>query len=297
MPLSRRFVVVLAVVLVALGLLLVAPSLLLTAPVDESTYGYGVSLDTNATLENVTLLVPLPGTANGSGPIVDAVRAGAADAPPGWEYDVVETERGLALRLRSDEVPSERRPDGRRYSTYQFGVTVPAGQIIDTATPYGEEPTLASVGGRRPRPCPNQVGEASRESCFDFDSWVYLSYDAPPDADVGLVLVNNGVNTYRGPGHAMYYERLQLAFDGPQEGWQTVDGFANTESGPQRGVEDSRSSVDGLAGDPALLLGGLQSSLPDAADRFTRRWRVADVFHRLWCLGTHRVTAYHRAVS
>jgi len=232
MPRSRRFLVVLAAVLAAVGLLLVAPALLPTAPVAESTYGYGVSLDTNATLENVTLLVPLPVTANGSGPVVDAVAAGAADAPSGWAYDVVETERGLALRIRGDEVPAERRPDGRRYSTYQFGITVPADHVVDTATPYGEEPTLASVDGRRPRPCPNQVGDASGESCFDFDSWVYLSYDAPPDADVGLVLVNNGVNTYRGPGHAMYYERLHLAFDGPQDGWQSVDGFTSTESGP-----------------------------------------------------------------
>jgi hypothetical protein len=232
MPLSRRFVVVLAAVFAAVALLLVAPALLPTASVDESTYGYGVSLDTNATLENVTLLVPLPVTANGPGPVVDAVRAGAADAPPGWAYDVVETERGLALRLRADEVPAERRPDGRRYSTYHFGVTVAADHVIDTASPYGVEPTLAAVDGRRPRPCPNQVGDASGKSCFDFDSWVSLSYDAPPDAAVGLVLVNNGVNTYRGPGHAMYYERLHLAFDGQQDGLQRVGGFASTDSGP-----------------------------------------------------------------
>ena len=232
MELSPKFVVVLAVVLGAIGLLVVAPVLVPTPPVDESTYGYSVMLDTNATLENVTLLLPLPVTGNGSGPVVDAVAAGAADAPPGWASDVVDTERGLALRLRADEVPAERRPDGRRYSTYQFGVTVPADHVVDTATPYGEEPTLASVDGRRPRPCPNRVGDESGESCFDFDSWVYLSYDAPPEADVGLVLVNNGVNTYRGPGHAMYYERLHLAFDGPQDGWQRVGGFASTESGP-----------------------------------------------------------------
>ena len=225
----------LALLLGAAVLMFVALTLVSPPPVEERTYGYGVSLDPNATLENVTLVIPLPTTANGSGAVMDAIAAGAADVPRGWKSDVIDTDRGRALRLQTDALPAERRPDGRRYSIYQFGVTVPADHVIDTTTPHGAEPTIASEDGLRARPCPNRVGRRSiRDVVFRLRLVGVPLVRCVPHAEVGVIVVNNGVNADRGAGTAMYYERLQLAAGGPQDGWIDVDGFASTAAGPQR---------------------------------------------------------------
>lgn len=71
----------LAVLVTAVVVLLVAPHLVPSPAIEESTYGYSVSLATNATLSNVTLYFALPVSPNGSSPVVEAVDTGSADAP------------------------------------------------------------------------------------------------------------------------------------------------------------------------------------------------------------------------
>lgn len=227
----RQVLLVAAALGVVLALLLLGPLVATPPAVEDSTYGYGVTLDTNTTLRNVTLSLPLPVSGNDTSPVAAAIRSGAADAPEGWQYDVVETERGLVVRIEAETVPAERQPDGNRSSAYRFGVTVPADHVIDTGNPYGTEPTVAPVDGRRERPCPNQAAPDPRQTCFDFDTQVYVSYDAPPDADVGVRLVHNGVNSFEPPRNdiEMYYERFYVGLRGPQDSWLGVDGFATVE--------------------------------------------------------------------
>lgn len=228
---GRRVLVVAAALGVVLAILFLGSLVAAPPAVEDSTYGYGATLDTNATLRNVTLYLPLPVSANGTSPVAASIRTGAADAPDDWRYDVLETERGLVVRIEAAEVPAERRSDGNRYSVYQFGVTVPADHVIDTGDPYGSEPTVAPVGGQRERPCPNQAEHDPDQTCFDYDAQVYVSYDAPSEADVGLRLVHNGVNSFEPPRRdiEMYYERFSVGLRGPHDGWLTVDGFATVE--------------------------------------------------------------------
>lgn len=232
---------------VALVAVAVGPLLSPSPAVEQSTYGYSVSLATNATLTNVTLVVPLSVADDGRSPVADAIRTGNATVPESWRYDVVERDGGLAsgasgassepssngrlaLRIEADEVPAERRSDGNRYSTYLFGATVPADDVIETGDPFGTEPTVALTDGLRERPCPNLAEPNPDKTCFAFDARAYAAYDAPEDALVTVTLVHNGVNRYEGSGHEMYYERLSLAFRGPQDGWTAVDGFASAEN-------------------------------------------------------------------
>lgn len=228
----RRSAVVIIALLVTVVVVIVV-GLLVTSPpgIEESTYGYSVSLATNATLANLTLYVPLPAAENGTSPIAESVRDGTVNAPDTWQYDVIETDRGPVLRLTADEVPAERRPDGNRYSTYLFGAQRPADGVVETGEPFGREPTIAPPEGRRERPCPNVVEPDPAETCYAFDAQVYAAYDAPADALVTIYLVHTGVNTYEGSSHRhdMYYERVHVALHGRQDGWTTVAGFASTE--------------------------------------------------------------------
>lgn len=218
-------------VAVVAGAVLLAPS---TPEVEESTYGYSLSVETNATLENVTLYVPLPVSGDGTAPIAAAFREGSATVPEPWRAAVVETDRGTMLRLAAAEVTAERRPDGRRNSLYLFGANRTAAAPIDTSDPFGHEPVLPATDGYRERPCPNVVEQSPDEACYAFDTGVYATYDAPAGADVGIILVVNGVNTYRGSAwdHTMYHERVMLTLDGPQDGWVDAEGFASTEATP-----------------------------------------------------------------
>jgi hypothetical protein len=222
----------LALVALVVAVLLFGPAVTSPPVVEESTYGYGVSVDTNATLSNVTLYLPLPVAASGESPVATAVQDGTADAPEYWRYSVIETDHGRMVRIEVDELAAERQSDGRHYSVHQFGATVPADGVVDTSDPYSTEPVIGPTEGRRERPCPNVAGPDPGQTCFDYTSRVYVAYDAPPEADVGLRLVHNGVNSYEAPrrGTDMYYERLSVGLRGPQDGWLDVDGFVSVEN-------------------------------------------------------------------
>lgn len=196
--------------------------------VAESHYGYSLTVTTNATLENVTLLVPIPADANERSPLASQFVEDDASVPGGWDASLVGTERGLMLRLEAATVAAERRPDGRHYAAYQVSAAAPADRAIDTRSPFGTEPTLTASEGRRKVPCPNVVG-ASPETCYRFETAVSARYEAPPDAEVDLQLVAVGANEFVLGGRAQYYERLLLRLDGPQDGWIEVEGFASTE--------------------------------------------------------------------
>ena len=152
---SRTTIVAVAVLVTVAFAVLIASSLIGPPATAESTYAYSVTLGTDATLANLSLLLPLPAAADGTAPVAVAVREENATVPEGWRATVVETESGPALRLAASAVPAASRPEGRQYSTYQVGVTVPAGDAIDTGDPFGPEPTIAPVEGLRERPCPN----------------------------------------------------------------------------------------------------------------------------------------------
>ena len=234
---SRRAVLVLAVALLATALLL-ASTFSPSPTLEESTYGYSVSMDTNAMLSNVTMDVPLPVSETGQSGIVEAVRAGEVDAPTGWEVDVAGTVHGTMLRVTADEVPAARRPDGNRYSTYLIGVSAPAADRIDTAAPYGREPTIATEAGRTVRPCPNVADPDVEKTCYAFERRAYVAYDTPPNTAVSVYVVHNGVNTYVGPKREMYYERMEFTLRGPQDGWVVAEGFASIDGAPSESVSE-----------------------------------------------------------
>ena len=198
----------------------------------QHTYGYSLSVSTNATLQDVRIDVPIPETPDGRSPIADAIAAGSAEVPAGWTATVERTQRGLVLRLAAEEVRPGRRADGRTYETYEVRVSVPTDRAIETGDPFGTEPTVATQETLRERPCPNVVNPDPGTTCYAFDATVSVAYEAPRTASVTAYLVTAGSTTLPSTtdGHRQYYERLSMAFDGPQDGQQVVVGFARTEA-------------------------------------------------------------------
>lgn len=210
----------------------VAAYLALPSEPVESSYGYSVSLSTNATLEAVTLLLPIQVT-DGNGAVVRAVTQGRAETPAAWDVTVVDTEFGPMLRIRAAVVPAERQPDGRTYSTYGISLSVPSSAEIDTKDPFDDEPLLRPRIDQRPRPCPNQAVPEPEETCYSYESRAFVNYTAPAGAEVGVYIVAGGMNDLTGAGRQInrYYDRVTVFLDGPQSGWREAEGFSSTHVG------------------------------------------------------------------
>lgn len=202
-----------------------------TEPV-ESRYGYTVSLSTDTTLEDVTLLLPLS-VAGENGAIVGAVDAGRADGPESWDVGVVDTAYGPMLRIHADSLRAERQPNGRNYSTYGVSLSVASPDEIDTKDPFDDEPLLRPRIDQRPRPCPNQAVPEPEETCYSYESRAFVNYTAPAGAEVGVYIVAGGMNDLTGAGRQInrYYDRVTVFLDGPQSGWREAEGFSSTHVG------------------------------------------------------------------
>lgn len=210
----------------------VAAFLVLPSEPVESSYGYSVSLSTNTTLEDVTLMLPIPAT-EGNGAVVKAVTEGRTETPTGWDVTVVDTEYGPMLRIRADVITAERQPDGRTYSTYGLSLSVPSPAEIDTKDPFGAEPLLRPRIDQQERPCPNQAGPEPDKTCYNYESRAFVEYTAPAGAEVDLYIVSGGTNDLTGAGRQFnrYYDRVTIYMDGPQSGWTQAEGFSSTHVG------------------------------------------------------------------
>lgn len=199
---------------------------------ESSTYGYSLMLDTNATLRNVTLYLPLP-VVNGTSPFETPGADATVSVPDGWNYAVVETSHGQMLSVTANEIAPEPQPDGRLYATYHLGIDVPATDPIDTRDPAGREPVFGAMAEVGEAPCPNQARPDRRETCYAFDHPIYASYDAPEYADVGVIVVAGGVNDRDGSGTRInhYNQRVMLLLEGPQDGWVTANGLLHAGMG------------------------------------------------------------------
>ena len=217
----------LIVVIVGVAAFLALPS----EPV-ESRYGYSVSLSTTATLQDVSLRFPIPATET-NGAVVEAVSAGRAEAPAGWNVTIVDTDYGPMLQITADTIRAERQPDGRTYSTYGLSLAVHTDTEIDTKDPFDAEPLLRPRIDQRERPCPNQAVPDSDETCYSFGSRAFANYTAPAGADVDVYVVAGGTNDLTGPGRPFnrYYDRVTVFLDGPQSGWSEAEGFSSTGVG------------------------------------------------------------------
>lgn len=226
MPSSKRllggFVLVASLLLVVALTVSVAPSV--TGATHQ--YGYAVTVGTDATLSNVTLSLPLPSRADAS-PVGDAIARGEVTAPDGWTASVVDTEFGPMVRLRTAAFVAQRRADERTYDTADVTVSADTERRIDVRAPTETEPVLRPRFQHREVPCPNR-GPTTRATCYGYESRVYASYDAPPDANVTIHVVAGGSNAGGITGASRYSERVSVAFRGPQSGWVVAPGTLRT---------------------------------------------------------------------
>ncbi|GAA0205776.1 hypothetical protein [Halobaculum roseum] len=240
-----------------------------TRPVPESyshTAEYRAYLQPDATLTDVTLYLPLP-VENGSSPAGDALVSGSpgvVDAPPGWSFAVEDTAYGPMLALSFPELapnyverppPRTVDPDGttaapgtatptvapgrtpiRTLDSYLVSVELAFEEPIDTRSPADSEAVLRPRLNATEVPCDELTGEEA--VCRRFGTRMYLSYDAPENATVDVLVTYEGRNDWFAGGWTgnSFRQSTRVVATGDGPGWVAVDGEETTGVGTYRGA-------------------------------------------------------------
>jgi hypothetical protein len=225
----------------------------------ESSYDYEVAVNTNETLENVTLYLPVPvgGEIENADSDLAAELVERGNAADGnFSYAVVETQYGPMLRVRADRVEVtpryyefvERDGLGERVeisaSEYDpsnpnmtkdanagtfLTVSVTADESVRTDDPWGVEPLFNPRSDRRPGTC--DFPAADWLVCYEYDSKVYASYETGNSARVDVITRVEGQNAWWvfGWNYDSYRDSVSTEFGGPQAGWSNVTGIVEAD--------------------------------------------------------------------
>lgn len=220
-----------------------------------ATYEYSVGVDATATLEDVTVRVPLP-----QGGTYEAAAFAPNGTTDGFDTAVVETEYGPMLELTVDSFVVETRyyrfveedglgrreeidesayepsnPDHQKVErrTATVSVTRTATYPIDTRAPVGAAPTFYDDGtvSRELTTC--RLPNRGETTCFAYDAPVYLSYDTSETARVSGHVTLHGSNEWFAGGWTgnSYTDTVRFDAAGPRDGWTTVNGTTETGRG------------------------------------------------------------------
>jgi hypothetical protein len=225
----------------------------------ESSYGYEVAVNTNETLENVTLYLPVPagsGTESADSDLAATMVERGTAADGNFSYAVVDTRYGPMLRVRADRVEVtpryyefvEEDGIGKRVeipaSEYDpsnpnmmrdanagtfLTVNVPADAPVATDDPWGVEPLFTPRSDRRPGTC--DFPAADWLVCYEYDSKVYASYEGDDSARVNVITRVEGQNAWWvfGWNYDSYRDSVSTEFRGPQDGWSNVTGTVEVD--------------------------------------------------------------------
>jgi hypothetical protein len=234
-----------------------------------SNYEYDIIIESNSTLQNVTLYFPVPVFENESEIGLEMVNGNCYNKPSNWNLSLEDTEYGLMLKIETDEVqpvyhslpiaipepepgeteyevPEEQQlVESHEYSEetpvlvpIDFGTSVKADHLINTRYPIGNESVLlpknnlreSEVDSTVPRP------EHLNPEYFDYESLVYAHYDASPDAEVQIFVELDSRNEWwvYGWQYNEYTDRISIRLTGPQAGWVREEGKLTVGDGVYR---------------------------------------------------------------
>ncbi|HEY3388174.1 MAG TPA: hypothetical protein VGK38_01275 [Prolixibacteraceae bacterium] len=230
-----------------------------------SNYEYNIIVETNRTLQNVTLYLPVPVFENKSEIGLEMVNGDYYNKPSNWNLSLENTEYGLMFKIEADKIQPvyssvpvfEPKPGSRdieyevktveshEYSeetpvlkSINFGNSVKADHLINTKFPIGNESVLLPKHNLRKSkegsviPLPKHINP----EYFDYKSLVYAHYDTSPDDEVQIFIQMNGRNEwwiYGWQGNG-YSDRISIQLSGSQEGWVQAEGKLITGDGVYR---------------------------------------------------------------
>jgi hypothetical protein len=217
-------------------------------------YQYRVFLSTESSLENVTLILPVPFLGNTSSLGEALVKGDGYGIPPSWRLSLERVNDTPMLGIRADEIVPEYHgyplplewgetptvtphPAATAYSEetpvlipLDFGNSRRVEGSIETRSPLNREPLLVRPELVQPVPCrdPPMGG-----SCYRFRVPLYVQY-APRNAGrITLSVSGGGINEWWVGGWSgnSYGDTVELTLENNQQGWIEAEGLLSTGMG------------------------------------------------------------------
>lgn len=230
-----------------------------------SSYNYDITIESNRTLQNVTLCLPVPVFENESEIGLEMVNGDYYTKPSKWNLSLENTEYGLMFKIEANEIQPvyssvpvfESKPgsgdleyevktvESHEYSEetpclvpIDFGTRVEVYPQLNTRFPVGNDSVLLPKHNLRESdegpiiPQPEHINPAY----FDYESLAYAHYDTSPDAEVQIFIQMEGLNEWwiYGWQYNEYSDRISIRLSGPQEGWVQAEGKLTTGDGIYR---------------------------------------------------------------
>jgi hypothetical protein len=196
----------------------------------SSTYEYQVSITSDATLENVTLYIPIPARGPEASAVLLGIGAGnLLGLPKGWNTSLIGTEKFTMLEVTAREIASS--PIGR---PYLLSINPVVHGPIDTRNAGTGDLVLVPAAERTPVVCGNMDSQASPEMrCELYQGSTYADFTAPGNVHLSIFSFLTGRNTWDvfGPSSNEYQDGLQVSFSGATRGWHTGEGILVTGIG------------------------------------------------------------------
>ena len=223
----------------------------------SSTYEYRVSITSDATLEDVTLYIPIPARGPEASAVLEKIGAGnLLGQPQGWNISLIGTEKFTMLEVTAREIAPS--PIGK---PYLLSVNARAKGPIDTRNAGTGDLVLAPIAEMTPAVCGNMDSQASPEMrCELYQGSAYADFTAPGNVRLTIFCFLTGRNAWDvfGPSSNEYQDGLQVSFSGGTRGWHTGDGILVTGIGDY-GIESwlLRPETTGTGGGgPRQFVGG-----------------------------------------
>ncbi len=207
-----------------------------------STYTYGVAVETDAPLSNVTLFLPLPDN-GGRSPVVADVGAGDIyGLPMSWQTGVYGTGKATLLKITAGRIEAAYRPapvpadQGENLTPAAGRLPVPvpieliieaeAERLIDTRFPVGNSTVLLPKFNLTEVRCDLPHDLQDPPACYDYETSFFADYEAAPDTTVTISVSLTGSNTWFifGWSGNEFRDRAVLTLTGESHGWQSADG-------------------------------------------------------------------------
>jgi hypothetical protein len=256
LPISRRTLVILALILLAVILFAwVAWEFDQTARQSEShNYYYSIDLSYNTTIENVTLVLPVPELNNTPFFITSLLNKTAYGVSPYWNVSVVNENGTTMLAIRADRMVPEYHGypiaiepgasvlpttlvPGHEYSgdtpvlmPVSVAVMETSESNIDTRHPVGHEPLFFPNGTFTPGAC---VTPACDGPVYDHPVPVYISYTSVRPVVISLRVSVDGSNAiWRGGWESnTYSDTVFVEIANGTQGWIEGEGKLFTAEG------------------------------------------------------------------
>ncbi|NYT17737.1 MAG: hypothetical protein GKC06_07010 [Methanomicrobiales archaeon] len=221
---------------------------------ERHDYSYEIEISYNTTLENVTLLVPVP-ELDGTPAFADILVNGTGyGVPEDWNLSIEDVNGTPMLAIQAARMvpvfhaypvpvepgasPLPATPQtATEYSAgtpvlmpIHLAVMIPANQTIDTRNPLGHEPVLDTNGQFIPA---DRTTAASRGDAFLHQVPVYIRYTSDRPADIWIRVSIEGVNSiWRGGWLSnVYTDRVFFKLNNGVQGWVAGEGTLTTGNG------------------------------------------------------------------